>query len=196
MPNNENKQASKKQDYWFYLFIVIPFAILTTSKDVFTDKVPEMVMAGVLGMLGTSIGFLAYFLTIDKTRNTKIITFAVLMIVILGTIYHFDSQTTSEKKNLITCPVCGYFALEKIGDVCEVCLVEINESFMEYGDYNSLEELVKKEQLFFFLQNQNDEIDWKAPKIFKKQNNSYLKDENWKPVLTQEEIGIYQIKNQ
>ena len=81
MPSKEKDQKNKKTDWWFYLFIFIPFGLLTSMKDVFTDKIPEMAMAAILGMLGTSIGFLAYFLTIDKTRNTKIITFAVLGIV-------------------------------------------------------------------------------------------------------------------
>ena len=40
---------------FIYLFIIIPIALLTSAKDVFTDKVPAIAIVAILGMLGVSI---------------------------------------------------------------------------------------------------------------------------------------------
>lgn len=78
------------------------------------------------------------------------------------------------------------FCIRKKGNICEVCLVEINESFMKYGDYESLEELVRKEQLLFSYKIIVMKLIGNHGKYLRNEITPILKDGNWEPVLTQE----------
>ena len=140
----------------------------------------------ILGGLGAAIGFPIFWLTKNKSKSVKYGILGLMVVSLIGTMVFFTSRTESDKRDLITCKICGYIALEKKGGKCDVCIAQINDKFKEEEGYETLEELVKEEQLYFFAM--EDGVTFKEPAIYKDLNLEYRKDKNWKPITTEEEV--------
>lgn len=165
---------------------MLPAMTLPMIAEDIGGNTPEIAMGMILGGLGAAIGFPLYWLTKDKSKSIKYGTFGLMAIGLIGTIMFFTNKTESEKRNLITCQICGYKALEKKGGECDVCIAQINNEFKDAEGYLSIEELIKEEQLYFF--SMEDNVTFQNPEIYKDLDFEYLKDKNWKPIVTEEEV--------
>ena len=167
---------------------LLPAITLPMIAEDIGGKTPEIVLSMILGVLGAAIGFPLFWFTKDKSKSIKYGTLGLMVIGLIGTIIFFANRTESEKRNLITCQICGYKALEKKGGECDVCIAQINEEFKEEEGYLSIDELIKEEQLYFF--SMEDNVTFQNPEIYKDLDVEYLKDKNWKPIVTIEEVEL------
>lgn len=149
-------------------------------------KTPEIVISMILGGFGATIGVLLYWITKDKSKSIKTGVLGLMIIGLIGTMMFFVNRTESEKSDLMTCQICGYKALDNIGDECNVCIAQINEKLKDEEGYISIEELIKEEQLYFFAM--EDDVTFKEPSIYKDFDLKFKKDKNWKPIVTEDEV--------
>lgn len=181
--DNKDKNGIIELMIWMMPAITLPMI----AEDI-GGKTPEIVMSMILGGLGVAIGFPLYWFTKDKSKLMKYGTISLMIIGLIGTMIFFTNRTESDKRNLITCQICGYKTLEKKGAECNVCIAQINDKFKQEESYLSIEELIKEEQLYFFSMEEN--ATFQTPEIYKDLDFKYLKDENWKPVVTKEEVEL------
>jgi len=185
----ENKET-KMTDVLSFAILILPMLALPQLAEYIGGETPEIAMSMILGGLGAAIGSPFFWLTKDKSKAIKMGTLGFVLIGIIGAFMFFGNQTESEKYGLLTCEICGYKSLEKKGEMCEVCLVEIDKDYkmeLEMEDEDiSLEELIKEDQILFFATDEG--VTLLEPKIYDDEGFKYLKDENWKAMVTQTEV--------
>ncbi|MFT4696810.1 MAG: hypothetical protein ACI8RY_001988 [Urechidicola sp.] len=185
----KDNQAKDENGIKELMIWMLPAIMLSMMAKDIGGKIPEIVMSMILGGLGAAIGFTLYWLTKDKSKSIKYGTFGFTVIGLIGTMAFFvNNRTESDKRNLITCQICGYKAIEKKGGQCDVCIAQINNKFKDEEGYLSIEELIKEEQLYFF--SMEDNVTFQNPELYKDLDFEYLKDKNWKPIVTKEEVEI------
>jgi F0F1-type ATP synthase assembly protein I len=97
--------------------------------------------------------------------------------------------TSTQKKNLLTCDVCGYKALVKDSEYCFFCYSAVFDTSV-YNP-NEKKDWLKNEQLFFFsVDNIASKINFYTPKV----ENGFIKDPIWKPSVTEHEVKEYSRK--
>ena len=175
-------------DFWDLVIWIFPITALPMFADYIGGKTPEIAMRMILGFLGAIVGSLLFWLFKEKAKSIKIGVVGIMTISLIGFTYFFVNRTESEKMNLLTCQICGYKALKKEGAECEICFVEINETYRKSEGYNSLDELIKEEQILFFTT--EDDVTFENPKIYtyEDENIRFLKDENWKPLISIQDL--------
>ncbi|MDF1698221.1 MAG: hypothetical protein P1U56_20400 [Saprospiraceae bacterium] len=185
----KDNQAKDKNGIIEIMIWMLPAIMLSMMAKDIGGKTPEIVMSMILGGLGASIGFPLFWLTKDKSMSVKYGTFVFTVIGLIGIMaFILNNRTESDKRNLITCQICGYKAVEKKGGQCDVCIAQINDNFKDEEGYVSMEELIKEEQLYFFSMEEN--ITFKDPEVYKDLDFKYLKDKNWKPIVSKKEVEI------
>ena len=184
----KDNQAKDENEIIELMIWMLPAIMLPMIAGDIGGKTPEIAMSIILGGLGGAIGVTLYWLTKDKSKSIKYGIFGLMVIGLIGTMIFFPNRTESDKNNLITCQICGYKAVEKKGGECDVCITQINDRFKDEEGYFSIEELIKEEQLYFFSMENN--VTFKNPSIYKDLDFEYLKDKNWKPIVTIEEVEI------
>ena len=165
---------------------MVPAIILPMLSNEINGKTPALAMSMVLGALGAVIGFTLFLLTKNKSKVIKYGTYGLMIIGLIGTFIYFENQTESEEWSLITCEICGYKALEDKGKECSVCLAEISKEFMKEEGYETIEELKREEQLYFF--GMEEDVTFTEPKIYKDVDLEFRKDDNWLPIVSKTDV--------
>lgn len=184
----KDSQAKGENGIIELMIWMLPAITLPMMAEDIGGETPEIVIGMILGGLGAAIGFSLYWFTKDKSKSIKYGTFGLMIIGLIGTMIFFANRTESDKRDLITCQICGYKSLEKKGGECDVCIAQINDEFKEEEGYMSIEELIKEEQLYFFSMEEN--VTFQNPEIYKDHDFEYLKDKQWMPIVNKEEVEL------
>lgn len=171
--------------------IIIPVMMITpiivgpeVVQSIFEKGMQYAVMGGLIGGL---IGGLAFYLSNKKSNLTKILTAVFVVSSCFGILIYSSSRTESDKRNLMTCIICGYKALPKEGAECEVCELSLTEEEMLDYEYSNMKEFIREEQLDFSYF-EDDEFTLNGPEVYKYDNLRYSKDPHWKPVISQAQL--------
>jgi len=180
---SKNEIGTKELMIWMLPAIILPMI----SGDI-GGETPEIVLSMILGGLGATIGFVLYWLTKKKSNSIKYGAYGLMIVGLIGTILFLTNRDEIVNGKLITCQICGYKAIEYMGDECDVCVTPINDRFKVEEGYSSIQELIKEEQLFFF--SMEEDVTFNEPKVYKDVDNEFLKDNNWNPLVTEQEVDI------
>ena len=151
-------------------------------------NIPQILLSGIGGLIGATIGMLVYSLTKHMSKSTKYSIWGLLNVGLLVAMVILTNTFKAETTELLTCEICGYKTLLELGKECDVCVIEINDEYKTQESYVSIEELILEEQLYFFAL--EDEVRLFQPKIYKDLDLELHKDETWIPKVTQAEIEI------
>ena len=92
-------------------------------------------------------------------------------------------------KNLKTCPFCGLVAFYNGECLDCICDLDLYETLKE--EYLNIEDYIKDEQLEIFATNDRNE----KFNDFKIKSLSFEQDENWKPLVTKQQVLQYSKEN-
>jgi hypothetical protein len=172
---NSNQQPKANYTNWELLIWMLPVMMLPAISESVRGNIPDVAMSAILGGIGGMIGVSLFWAIKNQAKSIKISVFIVTLIILIGTLFFFINRTESEKYDLITCQICGYVTLSEKGKECEVCLVEINQAFLEDNLYDSLDEMIKEEQLLFFAIEEG--VSLRKPKVFNAEGLKFLKED-------------------
>ena len=197
----------KKIDNFKLIYIAFFFAIFTSINRLFINSFDNILISGLLGAVGVCAGFLIYKLVNKKNTTIKIAILVIIFIVFIilikvnnknrqSTLDNFYNQTnlisdlnnndSIDASKLKTCIICGYIAYLPDSNKCFYCYLKYNK---EKIDNN----FVINEQLMLFgaKYKVNKELDFYKPKI----QLGFVKDTNWKPLVSKKEVIDFSINN-
>ncbi len=176
------KQKNKEQ-IWETLFIIIPVLILVRLGDNFAiNGIHEILYSGLFGAIGGVLGYGAFHLSKKHNLLTKIIILTVITVISIMSLFIAHNLT---KKHFLTCEVCGYIAVDSKKQECEVCGNVTWEKEKTYGEQTDKNVWLIDEQLFWFeIDSITQQIDFYSPK----QENGFIKDNNWKPIISKKNV--------
>lgn len=185
--NKENTSWESKRILELIIWVLPAIGLPMIMSDV-DGETSVMVRSMLFGGLGGVIGALLFGLTKDKSQSVKYIVCGLIVMGLIITMLVVNKQTADEKKDFITCQICGYKALPDLAKECYVCIAAINDEFREEEGYSTIEELIKEEQLYFFALEEG--VSFEEPGIYKDLDVTFKKDKDWKPIVTQEEVEL------
>ncbi|UII26885.1 hypothetical protein LVD15_00160 [Fulvivirga maritima] len=175
----------KKEPIWLALFTVLPVSLLWPLGEYFEEQgINQTLVSALLGGLGGLIGFGLYSWTKSKSTKTKII--GIVSILVLG-IAIIRIVHTSSVEVLKTCEICGYKAIDKQENECNVCASNTWETEQADKLYDSKLEWLKDEQLFWFAEDDTSFVEFYEPN----QIDGFFKDENWRPIINKIDVFEY-----
>lgn len=160
----------------FALFLV-KVMIEHTPMD-FSVAMPAMVVTG-------GLTFAGFIYTIRQSPKLRYLALGGLTLFVSLTSLGLYLYFTHLQTQLLTCQVCGYKSLSEAGDECPVCFIPLTATFQAENGYESQEDLIKAEQIMFFMPVGREEIDFYQPDP---SPEGFAKDKDWKPVTTAAEI--------
>lgn len=187
---NQTKQINSEV-LWISLFTVIPVVFTMNYGDFITsDNGMKILYGSLFGGVSGLIGYTSYYLTKDKSSKVKIGILIILIIFSLSPILILNksTETTNVSNSYLSCNACGYISYKEDEKSCHNCdLVLTNEELEKSGLKNSYE-LIKLEQIYYFMPEEGDSINFFEPKI---SEDGFKKDLNWKPIVTKDTIMAY-----
>lgn len=177
------KKTDIKDQIWTALFLVTPIIILGKLGDIYTDNsLNRILFTGLFSGLGGLIG--AGFLQLAKSKSTVIKTTLISLLIGLC-VTTIVAATKLNKPTLQTCEICGYKAIGTKKKPCEYCGSLPWEEQKKIKGYDDKQEWLKEEQLFWFtIDSLTEKIDFYNPAI----DEGFVKDKNWRPMITEQEI--------
>lgn len=173
-----------KANVWIQALWIAPALFLSSFISDIDDSSANLVAGAISFGTLAALGYAAYSFSQDKSLYVKLGLYAMLLLISMGTYHYLADLRAAVNQKLLTCTICGYKTLEAKGAYCELCMNEITESAREEGEFASLEELIKEEQLTFF--SLEEEVDLNGPQIYPQ--TKYHKDENWEALITNNEL--------
>ncbi len=187
-----SKDRTKKDfQNWQLIIWVLPIITLPLMAGDLNFDIPEMALRALLALLGGAIGFVLFWITKGRSRQVQLGTLGITAVVLLGWLLFFANRSNSARENLLTCEICGYKTLNRLGEECNVCLGALNDIYRLEEGYSSMDELIVEEQLMFFAFEEEEGVTFSTPKSYDDGENTYLKDDNWKPRVTKEAVKDY-----
>lgn len=176
------KKPETNQQIWIAIFLVLPLILLSRLGNNFTDNsFNQILFAGVFGLVGAVLGGAVFQLIKTKTTVTKIISLLLLIALCIGTLLVVEKLN---KPTLQSCEICGYDAIEITKNKCDYC-ENIPYDQKKIKGYKDKQEWLKEEQLFWFsLDSASQKVDFFNPAV----DEGFIKDKNWKPSITQQEL--------
>lgn len=178
-------KTDKNKLIWTISFLVIPAIILARLAEIYTDNsLNRILIAGLLGGLGAILG--AVFLHFANSKSTIFKTALILLLFGLCLSILFI-ETERNKSILKTCEICGYKAIHGANNRCEYCGSLTWEKQKMIKGYDDKTKWLKEEQLNWFafdLDSFTNKSDFYNPPI----DEGFLKDMNWRPLVTEQEI--------
>lgn len=177
------KKTNQKDQIWTALFLVIPVVILSNLSDSFTtNSINRILLAGLFGGLGGAIG--ALFLYLAKTKSGVIKTSLVALLFVLCMLTLVITAKFN-KPILETCEICGYKAIDTTKKRCKYCGSLTWDEQKKIHGYDDEQQWLKEEQLFWFaLDSLTEKVDFYKPTV----DEGFVKDKNWRPLVTEKEI--------
>jgi len=174
-----------KEIIYLILYCTLPALILWPVRDYLAEPGTYRILFGVLlFVLSITLGIGLYFLTKKKSTKTKNIVLTIVLVLGLMTL---GIVRISLNEIMKTCEICGYKAIDnKQEKECNVCGTE-TWKFQTY--YDTKLEWRRREQLYWFAEDDTSSVDFYNPKIIHGFN--YQKDASWKPAINKFEIVEY-----
>ncbi len=140
----------------------------------------KILFSGLFGGLGAMIGAFTYQKINNKKTPIKIIG---LISITAFSAFLFIGIVKLSQPNYLTCEICGYKSLEKKKQECNICGNVTWKIEKKDNLYNSKQEWIKEEQLFWF--GLEDSIQF----FFPSQKGNFEKDKKWKPQITEADLA-------
>lgn len=177
-----SKQNNKEQ-IWMLILYLIPILLLSKLSDQFAESsLNKILFAGLFGAVGGIIGIGVYHLVKTKTilvKSVSVILLFGLCLTILVVVNKINRPT------LQTCEVCGFIAVFPDKSECDYCGSLTWDKQYKLEPSISKKEWLKAEQLdWFSIDSLNQVIDFYESSP----DQGFLKDNNWKPVISQEDL--------
>lgn len=175
----------KKVDIWYSLTF-IPAIILgyNIGKELFVTEDSSFMHKILVSMLGgglvSALGAVVYLFIKNRSKGIKITTVCIF----IATLFYCFILAIDYKNQLLTCEICGYKAVDRELQECDVCMEETWDSFEEKEEYISKLEWIQEGQLLEFSIDDSAEYFFYHPDTLE----GYIKDKNWKPSITYEEV--------
>lgn len=178
--------ASKTENtnlIWQSAFFIIPGVILIGLAEIYSDNsVEQILIAGLIGVFGALLG--AVFSHFAKSKS-NIIKTSLLLLLFGLCIAILIIETKRNQSILETCEICGYKAIRRTGNQCNYCGGFTWSEKKKIKGYDNKTEWLKEEQLSWFsLDSFTGNENFYNPPI----DEGYIKDKNWRPLVTEEEI--------
>ncbi len=176
-------KAEIKEQIWTGLFLVTPLVILSRLSENFDNSSPNRILfAALFGGLGGLIGLGVYYFVKNKTTSTKTIASLALIGLCISTIFITKNWT---KPKLTTCEICGYLTLKPTDTKCVYCGNFTWDEMKSKREFSTKQDWIKSEQLFWFsLDSLTEKNNFYNPQI----DQGFVKDKNWRPLVTEQEI--------
>lgn len=187
------KETFEKKGTWELVYVTgfyVP--ILLIVSDLVEDTLQSTALMIIGIVVGAALGLGVYRLVRNSTHVTKSF---VLLIGMLATIaLSSPIQSYSMKMKYDTCEVCGFVSVDKKTHVCQMCVSEKWDEQRMTG-YADKQEYIEEEQLFWFAtESATEKVNFHLPEG-EKNKKQFLKDENWKPLVTEQEVIEYSRKD-
>lgn len=171
----------KKEQIWWTSFIIIPAIFFSATAEYFSDdSFTQILLAGLLSGIGAGIGGLVYYTFKKRSKVVKIVSLicltVILFILLIGVVKW-------SQLDYLTCEVCGYKAFNEKEQECEVCGIADWKIEKLDSTYNSKQEWIREEQLFWF--GTEDSLDFYLP-LYK---DNFEKDKEWRPQITRDALA-------
>lgn len=164
-------------------FYVIP-AIITAKvgEELSTSSLNSILIGALLGGIGGVIGGATWFLIAKKDLIIKTVSLVVLTGMCITA---FVVSIRWNQPVINTCEVCGFLAIPEGQDDCQYCGSRTWEVEDSLFGHESKTDWLREEQLFWFsIDSIGQTIDLYEPDP----SNIYMKDPNWKPVITHQDL--------
>ncbi|MDP1726240.1 MAG: hypothetical protein Q8M15_05610 [Bacteroidota bacterium] len=174
-------KTTKTEQIWTSLFLLIPVLSLTRFSENFTqDSMTNILISGALGLIGGLLGFGCYYFV--KPKN---ITIKILALIILTTL-SFTTIFIVSKVKYQTWEICGYIAVDRKSEECNVCGNVTWEKELTYDKETDKHLWLTDEQLFWFaIDSLNQPFDFYEPNA----QDNFLKDKSWRPNITEKDLA-------
>lgn len=155
------------------------YYLLQYTRLEFSMAMPLIVASGV------AAGAI-HFWTLRRSRRLRIYLHAGFSVVLIGLAVVLQVAFRHDHEAYITCPICGFQALDAAETLCPVCNVVVSEKAARDEGYANLDEYIRAEQIMYFLPDPPaTTIDFYAPWDGPE---GYQKDPKWQPRVTEQDI--------
>ncbi|MFM7853028.1 MAG: hypothetical protein ACKO96_14210 [Flammeovirgaceae bacterium] len=187
------KETFEQKGTWELVYIVgfygPIFAAISDLVDNSIEKIP-LTIIGLFISVGLGLGI--YRLVKAKTHWIKSIVIVTSIICI--SLLSIPIQSFSKRLTYDTCDICGFVSVDKQTHECQMCVSKEWDDKMMTG-YTGKEQYIKEEQLFWFsTESSGEKVNFYLPEG-ERNKNKFPKDENWKPLVTDQEVIEYSRKD-
>jgi hypothetical protein len=187
------KETFEQKGAWELVYIVgfygPIFAAISDLVDNSIEKIP-LTIIGLFISVGLGLGI--YRLVKAKTHWIKSIVIVISIICI--SLLSIPIQSFSKRLTYDTCDICGFVSVDKQTHDCQMCVSKEWDDKMMTG-YTDKEQYIKEEQLFWFsTESSGEKVNFYLPEG-ERNRNKFPKDENWKPLVTDQEVIEYSRKD-
>ena len=175
--------AKDKDQLFLALFTITPMMLFSNMGEFLIEpSTTQTVIRIFLGGFGGLIGFVLFYFLKEKSVKTKIISFVISLLVLIGIVQITYSIT---KPRFPTCAICGYESIDEENQTCHVCGNDTWKNHLLKRTYPNKKAWIREQQLFWFaIDNAKEKPNFYLPN----KEEGYDKDPEWKPSISETDL--------
>jgi len=187
------KETFEKKGTWELVYVIgFYLPIWATISDLVENSIERIPLTIIGLILSVGLGLGTYHLMKTKTHLIKSIVIIIVAVII--SFLSLSFQSFSKRLTNETCDICGFVSVDKKTFECQICASEKWDDKRMTG-YADKKQYVTEEQLFWFsTESSTEKVNFYLPGG-ERNDNKFPKDENWKPLVTENEVIEYSRKN-